>query len=133
MKPTMLIAALVVAIAPFAASAPAAAQSRMKTCAAEWKAMKAANQTGGKTYREFQKSCMAKSDTLVKSAAGSDDAAKTPKKARKPSPGREAAVARQRACAAEWKSDKAAGKVADGMKWPKYWSECSKRKKAAGA
>jgi len=46
--------------------------------------------------------------------------------------GRQALLARQRACGAEWKADKAAGKVPAGMKWSKYWSECNKRKKAEG-
>src|SRR5215216_4987631 len=53
-------------------------------------------------------------------------------KATKGGGGREAARARQRACGEEWRAEKAAGKVAAGMKWPKYWSECNKRKKAAG-
>jgi hypothetical protein len=47
-------------------------------------------------------------------------------------PGREAWIARERACAAEWKADKAAGKISDGMKWPQYYSDCYKRKKAEG-
>jgi hypothetical protein len=46
--------------------------------------------------------------------------------------GREAMVARERACGKDWKADKAAGKVPQGMTWPKYWSECDKRKKAEG-
>ena len=46
--------------------------------------------------------------------------------------GRQAFVARERACAAEWKADKAAGKIAAGTKWPHYLSECNKRKKAEG-
>jgi hypothetical protein len=41
-------------------------------------------------------------------------------------------IARERACAADWKADKAAGRIAVGMKWPHYWSECNKRKKAEG-
>jgi hypothetical protein len=41
-------------------------------------------------------------------------------------------VARERACGVDWKADKAAGKVAAGMTWPKYWSDCDKRKKAEG-
>jgi len=52
--------------------------------------------------------------------------------AAKPSPGHEAMVARERACGAEWKADKAAGKIQAGMKWPQYWSACNKRKKAEG-
>ncbi len=39
--------------------------------------------------------------------------------------------ARERACAADWKADKAAGKTGN-QKWPQYWSDCNKRKKAAG-
>ncbi|HML07253.1 MAG TPA: hypothetical protein VK430_03875 [Xanthobacteraceae bacterium] len=46
--------------------------------------------------------------------------------------GRQGFLARQRACAAEWKADKAAGKIPAGMRWPKYLSECNKRKKAEG-
>lgn len=48
------------------------------------------------------------------------------------SPAQQAVTARKRACGAEWKADKAAGKIATGMKWPQYWSECNKRKKAEG-
>jgi len=54
-----------------------------------------------------------------------------PAGAAKPS-GRAAMHARQRACGAEWKADKAAGKIPAGMKWPQYWHECNKRKKAEG-
>ncbi|MFZ1923047.1 MAG: hypothetical protein WA280_15130 [Xanthobacteraceae bacterium] len=40
-------------------------------------------------------------------------------------------VARERACGADWKAAKAAGKTA-GQKWPQFWSACNKRKKAEG-
>ncbi|MGA9429310.1 MAG: hypothetical protein WBF27_13085, partial [Xanthobacteraceae bacterium] len=48
------------------------------------------------------------------------------------SAGRQAMVARERACGADWKAAKAAGKIPAGQKWPQYWSECDKRKKAEG-
>ncbi len=51
---------------------------------------------------------------------------------RKMTPGQIAAKERQKACAGEWKKDKAAGKTA-GQTWPKYWSACNKRLKAARA
>lgn len=51
--------------------------------------------------------------------------------AAKPS-GRAAMVARERACGAEWKADKAAGKIPAGQKWPQYWHLCDERKKAQG-
>ena len=38
---------------------------------------------------------------------------------------------RQKKCGAEWKEAKAAGKVDKGVTWPKYWSACNKRLKAA--
>jgi hypothetical protein len=52
--------------------------------------------------------------------------------ATKPTGGRAAEVARERACGKDWKADKAAKKIPQGMTWPKYWSECDKRKKAEG-
>jgi len=45
--------------------------------------------------------------------------------------GRAAAHARQKQCGTEWKAAKAAGTVQKGMTWPKYWSACNKRLKAA--
>jgi len=56
---------------------------------------------------------------------------KTAKSTREPSPGQVAARERQKKCAAEWKETKASGKVEAGMKWPKFWSACNKRLKAA--
>ena len=38
---------------------------------------------------------------------------------------------RQQQCATEWKQAKDAGKVPDGMTWPKFYSECSARLGAA--
>jgi hypothetical protein len=49
----------------------------------------------------------------------------------KPTDGRAAARARQKQCGAEWKQAKAAGKIEKGQTWPKYWSACNKRLKAA--
>jgi type IV secretory pathway VirB10-like protein len=54
----------------------------------------------------------------------------TEKAPKKPmSEGQKAARERQKACAAEWKAEKAAGKVAEGTKWPQYYSACNKRLK----
>ena len=35
----------------------------------------------------------------------------------------------QKECSAQWKADKAAGKIAPGQTWPQYWSACNKRLK----
>ena len=119
----------------------------MKECAAQWKQMKAAKQTGGKTYREFSKTCMSGSGGAAPSTAAAPASAPPPAKTTstaakpsktgtasgaKPSEARQAMYARERACGADWKAEKAAGKVPAGMKWPQYWSACNKRKKAAG-
>ncbi len=52
---------------------------------------------------------------------------------REPTPGQAAARERQRKCAAEWKQAKAGGKVAEGTKWPGFWSRCNARLKGAAA
>ena len=59
-------------------------------------------------------------------------AAKPKAKTKKPpTAGQLAARERAKKCGAEWKEAKAAGKVEKGMTWPKYWSACNKRLKAA--
>src|SRR5580704_1445554 len=132
----ILLAAL--SIVPFPAHA-----KTMKECAAQWKDMKAANQTAGMKYRDFSKQCMSGEAapaagtapaTAAPAPAAPPAAGTTPAAApaAKPSPGHEAMVARERTCGAEWKADKAAGKIQEGMKWPQYWSACNKRKKAEG-
>lgn len=135
--------AAVAGVTAFSSAAPAQ-QSRMKECADEWSKLKAANQTGGKTYRQFSKDCMSKGAAATPSTPAAEPkpaptattttapAAKPSTTAAKPSDGRQAMIARERACGAEWKADKAAGKIATGMTWPKYWSECNTRKKAQG-
>jgi hypothetical protein len=137
MKNTALIASgiFLAALATTALSVPAQAKS-MKECAAEWDQMKAANQTAGKKYRDFSKQCMS-GEAATPAASPAAETKPTPapeatKPAAKPTSGRQAMIARERACGAEWKADKAAGKVAAGMKWPQYWSACDKRKKAEG-
>ena len=131
---------VVAALASAAALAPVAAQAKtLKECAAQWDQMKAANQTGGMKYRDFTKQCMSGAAAPV----GAAPAPATPTTAApasaagaaKPatgSPGRQAMIARERACGAEWKADKAAGRIQAGMKWPQYWHECDARKKAQG-
>ena len=124
----IVVAALVSAVA----LVPVAAQAKtMKECAAEWDKMKAANQTGTMKYRDFTKQCMSGIAAPAPAAAAPAPATTTAKPATG-SPGRQAMIARERACGAEWKADKAAGRVPAGMKWPQYWSDCDKRKKALG-
>jgi hypothetical protein len=58
--------------------------------------------------------------------------AKKTKSKKPPSAGQIAAHERQKQCGAEWKAAKKAGKIEKGMTWPKYWSACNKRLRAAG-
>ena len=134
---------IVAAVISAAALAPVAAQAKtMKECAAEWDKMKAANQTGAMKYRDFTKQCMAGGaapvgaapapSTPTTAAPAPTTGAATGAKPATGSPGRQAMIARERACGAEWKADKAAGKIQPGMKWPQFWHECDARKKAQG-
>ena len=56
---------------------------------------------------------------------------KTAKPKNEPSAGQLAARDRQKKCAAEWKETKTSGKTEKGATWPKFWSDCNKRLKAA--
>jgi len=136
---TISVAILLGATALEAASAQALT---MKECSAKYKEAKAAGTLNGMKWNDFRKSqCGAEATTPP--AAGTPPAveskpAPAPATAEKPvaekpvSEGRKAEYARERACGKEWKADKAAGKIQAGMKWPQYWSECDKRKKAEG-
>ena len=105
---------------------------------------KTANKAAADKEKADKKAAADKAAADKKAAADTKKAAATPAKpAEKPvaanptanepdgKPGRVAFVARERACGADWKADKAAGKTGD-QKWPQYWSDCNKRKKAAG-
>lgn len=48
---------------------------------------------------------------------------------RQPTSGQMAERDRMKRCGAEWRADKAAGKVPAGQTWPKYWSACNARLK----
>ena len=103
---------------------PSFAQKTVRACQDEWRANKAANQAANVTEKDFVAKCRTEA-----AAAAPKTAATT---AKKPADPQEAEHARERACAADWKAAKAAGKVAAGATWPSYWSDCDKRKKAAG-
>jgi curli biogenesis system outer membrane secretion channel CsgG len=72
---------------------------------------------------------IAVAQTAAAPAASEKSATDKPKKPI--SAGQAAMRERQKKCGAEWKADKAAGKIEKGQTWPKYWSACNKRLKAA--
>jgi hypothetical protein len=118
----------------FSATPSFAQKKTVKACQEEWRANKAANEAAKITEKAYVAKCRAESakPTATKSAAPKTPAAAPKSAAKKPADGRQAEYARERACAADWKAAKAAGKIPAGMTWPKYWSECDKRKKAQG-
>jgi hypothetical protein len=117
---------------------PSFAQKTVRACQDEWRANKAANQAANVTEKDFVAKCRteaakpaaATTTTAPAAAAAAPKTAATT--AKKPADPQEAEHARARACAADWKAAKAAGKIAAGATWPSYWSDCDKRKKAAG-
>jgi aspartate-semialdehyde dehydrogenase len=115
----------------FSATPSFAQKKTVKACQEEWRANKAANEAAKITEKDYVAKCRTAATTTTAPAAPAPAAA--PKTAaKKPADPQEAEHARERACGADWKAEKAAGKVPAGMTWPKYWSECDKRKKAAG-
>jgi hypothetical protein len=139
-KRSMLIVCSAVIISGLAFSAtPSFAQKKtVKACEEEWRANKAANEAAKITEKAYVAKCRAEAEKPAAVAPTTSPAAPAattkmaPAATKKSTDGRQAEYARERACGADWKADKAAGKVPAGMTWPKYWSECDKRKKAAG-
>jgi hypothetical protein len=134
-----------VAVGLVTLSVPAGAQQKTeKQCREEWKAAGGRKATG-KTEKDYVAGCHVPA-AAQPAAPGQPPAAAAPAKpattAKPATPkstatpkatgGREAMIARERACGKDWKADKAAGKIPQGMTWPKYWSECNTRKKAEG-
>ncbi|KAB0269496.1 hypothetical protein [Microvirga brassicacearum] len=70
---------------------------------------------------------------LALSFALSAHAATEMKPKKEPSAAQMAARDRMTKCSAEWKAAKTGGKVEAGLKWPKFWSQCNTRLKAAKA
>jgi hypothetical protein len=144
MKTALLIASgvLLAALANTVVPLPAQALSS-KECSAKYKEAKAAGTLNGMKWNDFRKAqCGAEAAAPAaeappppKPAAAAPPPAAPPaeKSAEKPSGGRQAEYTRMRACGAEWKAMKTAGTRPAGMKWPQFWSECDKRKKAEGA
>ena len=140
-KPSVLIMCFAAVFLGFAFSVtPSFAQKKtVKACQEEWRANKAANEAAKITEKAYVAKCRAGAEkpaaatTPTPAPVAPAATAKTaPAATKKPADGRQAEYARERACGADWKADKAAGKVPAGITWPKYWSECNKRMKEKG-
>jgi hypothetical protein len=104
----------------------------VKACQEEWRANKAANEAAKITEKDYVAKCRAEAAKPAATTTTAAPAAAPKPATKKPADPKQAEYARERACGAEWKAEKATGKLPAGMTWPKYWSECDKRKKAAG-
>jgi hypothetical protein len=112
---------------------PSFAQKKtVKACQEEWRANKAANEAAKVTEKDYVANCRADAAKPAATTTTAAPAVAPKPAAKKPADPKQAEYARERACGAERKAEKAAGKVPEGMTWPKYWSDCDKRKKAAG-
>ena len=138
-RSTMFVtcSAVILSIMAVSTAFALAQKKTVKACQEEWQVNKAANQANKITEKAYVEKCRAEGGTAQSTSAPA--AAPAPKAstsappvATKQKDARQAEYARERACGKDWKADKAAGKVAVGMKWPQYWSECDKRKKAMG-
>ena len=134
-----LTGALAVVGAGFVAAIPAhAADTVMKTCGARYQAAKAAmTLPAGQTWSQYLAQCRGTLNAAPAPSPAASTHALPPVAAARPashlpgaqSPAMVAMHDRQRQCGAQWKADKAGGKVPAGQTWPKYWSACNSRLK----
>ena len=124
-----LAASLALAAAGAAAVHAAPAQSKMQACAAQWNQLKAANKTGGQTYKTFSSACM--KGNAAAPAVKPAPAKVTPAKvaATKVAATKVAASKpqdRMKQCAAQWNQLKAANKTG-GQTYKQFSASCLKK------
>jgi hypothetical protein len=117
-------------------------QTTQQICSSQYQAAKAAGTLNGQKWSAFLSNCSAsiKNDNEDASAAppepnlASVKSAMATKSANgKPLTAGEVAF-RQRIheCSTEWQSEKQAGSLPAGAKWPQFWSQCNTKLKAQG-
>jgi hypothetical protein len=117
----IVCSALIFSGLAFSATPSFAQKKTIKACEEEWRANKAANEAAKITQKAYIAKCRANAEKPAAAApttAPVAPAATTkmaPAASKKPTDGRQAEYARERACAADWKADKAAGRVPAGM------------------
>jgi len=146
----MKMAVAAAMLAGIGTAAPAfAADNAMKVCGAKYQAAKTAKTLpAGQTWNQYLAQCRAalpkpaavtptkpvvaaavKPAVAAKPAPTRVAVAKPAKTPGQPSPAQAAMYARERQCGAQYRADKAAGKLPAGQTWPQYWSACNKRMK----
>ncbi|GAA2816168.1 hypothetical protein EDC40_109114 [Aminobacter aminovorans] len=117
-------------------------QTTQQICSSQYQAAKAAGTLNGQKWPAFLSSCSAsiKNDNEDASAAPPEPSLASAKPAMtatsadgKPLTAGEVAF-RQRIheCSTEWQSEKQAGTMPSGAKWPQFWSQCNTKLKAQG-
>ena len=134
------------AVLAVAAAGPAlAAEPVLVQCGREYQAAKAAGTLNGADWNRYRVDCMTRLKAEPSGAAAQPAAASPAAPAVTASPsappplapaaaggGRAAMNGRQKQCGAEWRAQKAALVVqTPGLTWPRYWSQCNARLKAA--
>lgn len=137
--------ALLVAAAVVGAGLPTAraAEPVMVQCGREYQAARTAGTLNGQDWNQYRTACAAR---LKAGTPAEAPAAAVPVTAAAPAPaapapapapavasgGMAAMHVRQKQCGAEWRAQKATLVVqTPGLTWPRFWSQCNARLKAA--
>ncbi|MCA0275295.1 MAG: hypothetical protein LCH86_04740 [Proteobacteria bacterium] len=116
-------------------------QSTQQICSQQYQAAKTAGTLGSQKWPDFLSSCSAsikndKSDATMPAeptVASAKQAMPATSANGKPlSPGEVAFRQRIHECSTEWQSEKSAGTLPAGAKWPQFWSQCNAKLKAQG-
>ncbi len=139
-RPALLFVALVLGI--LALPGGAHAQATAKQCADRWNDMKAKDQTGDLTYRQFSQACLAGTAAVAKPAEKPATTAETPAKPKtsvpsvgtKPKTTAAAATEREEEdetdkaaltrCNAEWQEQKVAKNLSGAKAWHTFMARC---------
>lgn len=140
MRSLVLLAALAAsapALAQTAAPADLSPRARMTACNADAKTQG----LKGADRKTFMASCLKGEPPVASAPAAVPAPISTPTAQAAPAKPASTAAGRQptqpqlaereriKQCGAEWRSEKAAGKIPAGQTWPKYWSSCNTRLK----
>ena len=139
------------------AAAPARAETVMQQCGQQYQAAKAAGTLNGMTWNQYRTDCATRLKAQPASVpeapapagpppvvanplrpaptvavAPAPTTAAMPRTAVPATGGRAAMLTRERQCGAEWRAQKVSLVAATpGLTWPRYWSQCNTRLKAA--
>ena len=106
--------ALIFAGLAFSTTPSFAQKKTVKACQEEWRANEAANEAAKVTEKDYVAKCRADAAKPAATTTTAAPAVAPKPAAKKPADPKQAEYARERACGAEWKAEKAAGKVPGG-------------------